>query len=121
MYDEEEVFLLWPEAVFIFAFTTNEFSTHFGKFTKLSTGNPFSSVKYPPPLIILTFEVVALIALSETIMFLKSARTSEIKSGNIVVGLNILKVKVVWFKGIYETNAVQEVELTGSVPVQGLK
>lgn len=79
MYEGEEVFLAYPDVVQIIALMTKELSTHFGSLDIVSTGTPFSSVKYPPPEIIRIFEVYALIAVSDTMRFLKSLLTSLMK------------------------------------------
>lgn len=85
LYVEDEVFLMYPDAVRTFTHTSTEFSTHFGGLIKVSTGTPFSSVRYPPPMITLILEVVALIALSETKRFLKSGRITLAKSVRVIV------------------------------------
>jgi len=99
-----------------------EFSTHFGRLRKVSTGIPSESVKYPPPLITQTFEVVALIADSETIKFFKSALMILTKSGKSKLELFDVNLKDTceMFEGSCEVNDSHTVEFTGNI-VQGLK
>lgn len=77
LYILELVFQANPSIVRTSNLTTKEFSEHFGRLIKLSTGCPFRSVRNPPPYKTETSEVYSLIADSETVWALKSGWISQ--------------------------------------------